>query len=179
MELPGVGHSITIPRLVFESELCFDLYDAFLDEIDEAIKSAGLLYSQIDTVFALGEAKDNRRIREILQRFFPNKVQFEQTDGGQRKLAIMEKCEMFEQLAATTWFSDSQWKCSTFVWQDKYVELSCPAKYTHSTNVPSSEICKLKSMNFKHQILRIFGACKKLKLRMNIYNFLASIVSEL
>ena len=128
-KLAGVDCLYTVKRFDFEKKLCYDLNAAFLYELDEAFKSTGLVYSQIDTVFAFGEAKDNHKIGEILQRLFPNKVQFEQTDAEQRNSAIMEKWRMYEQLAAAERFSDSKWKCSTFVWNNKCVELRCPKPF--------------------------------------------------
>ena len=129
--MAGMGHSITIPRLLVEFTLCRDPYTTFLDELKEAfVSAAGWLHSQIDAVFALGKTKDNRKIRKYLQHFFPNKVQFEQTDAEQRNSAIMEKWRMYEQLlAAAAWFSDSQWKCASFVWNNKHIELRYPKKF--------------------------------------------------
>ena len=131
----------TIDRVGFAS-LCCDLYTTFLDELEKAFNSTGLLYSQIDTVFALGESQNNHKIREFIVENFSGKVQFEQTDAERRNSAIMEKWQMYEHLSATAWFSDSQWKCSSFVWNGKCIELSCPTKYTHSTYALTAEICK-------------------------------------
>ena len=88
-KLAGVDCLYTIKG--FDFDLCYDLCAAFMYELDEAFKSSGLFHSQIDTVFALGGAKDNRIIREILQHLFPNKVQFEQTDAERRNSIIMER----------------------------------------------------------------------------------------
>ena len=97
-ELAGVNCVYTIDRVGFAS-LCCDLYTTFLDELEKAFESTGLVYSQIDAVFALGESQNNYRIREFIVENFSGKVQFEQTDAEQRNFAIMEKWQMYEQLA--------------------------------------------------------------------------------
>ena len=68
--MAGMGHSITIPRLLVEFTLCRDPYTTFLDELKEAfVSAAGWLHSQIDAVFALGETKDTAKFENIFSNF--------------------------------------------------------------------------------------------------------------
>ena len=86
IELPEVREkfAITIDRVEFESKLCFDLYTTLLDELEKAFHSAGLIRSQIDAVFALGESQNNHKIRKFFLQNFSGKVQFEQTDADEK-----------------------------------------------------------------------------------------------
>ena len=71
-------------RVEFEAKLCFDLYTMFLDELEKAFHSAGLIRSQIDAVFALGESQNNHKIRKFFLQNFSGKVRFEQTNAEEK-----------------------------------------------------------------------------------------------
>ena len=85
IKLAGVREefAIIIDRIKFES-ICFDLYTTFLDELEKAFHSAGLIRSQIDAVFALGESQNNHKIRKFFLQNFSDKVQFEQTNAEEK-----------------------------------------------------------------------------------------------
>lgn len=147
--MAGVTYPITISKLQFES-YCIDLYEAFLDELQKALDSAGLDKSQIHKIFALGAAQNNHKIRQYLKIFFldSEKIQFvvptwtrcgddDRLDANARGKLEMENWEKYEQLhfAATVWFSDSRWKCANFMGKENLlskirVELKCPINFT-------------------------------------------------